>query len=174
MSKKIFGYFIITSMCILSFLFLICCNKKLATPDNMSQTNSDSNYYENNGQDASKDSGFIENNTNIDSINPFEKIEETIVNDIQQVITQLHDKWKSFKVDICSYSDYLDNVDKIENFYDEIDDIVAEACVNLQKYTVQYAELIMKSNMSKPVSGSYFLFICPSIFSRMISQVADI
>ena len=68
--------------------------------------------------------------------------------DIEQTVNQLNTKWQSLKSEIATYDEYVDNADKVEDFYDEINDTVEKACVRLQKYTVQYAELIMNSNIS--------------------------
>ena len=146
-------------MCFSLCLALASCDDNTPTNNNSNGTSNNSN---NNG-----------NSTNIPTANSFEELEETIAKDIEQTVNQLNTKWQSLKSDIVNYNDYVDNANKVEDFYDEINDTVEKACIRLQKYTVQYAELIMKSNMSNDDKYDAFDDLLDCIYEDVADDLND-
>lgn len=119
-------------------------NSDTSNNNNSSSNNNNNNNNNNNDNESNPDN----NNSNIDSSDSFDGLEELIINDITQTINQTNLKWQALKADITDYDEYVDNAERVEEYYDEINDVIENTCIRMQKYTVQYAELIMESDMS--------------------------
>lgn len=162
-------------MCLsLSLLFAGCGNDS-NTNNNFSQSKNSgsSSKYSSNSTGVNNNSSNNGNNINIPTANSFEELERSIANDIEQTINQLSAKWQSLKSEIVDYDDYMDNANKIEDFYDEINETVENACIRLQKYTVQYAELIMESNISNDDKYDAFEDLLDCIYEDATDDLYD-
>lgn len=165
--KKLLSILFVLCMCFSLCFALVSCGDDVPTNNNPILDNSNSNSNNNNN---SINNG---NNTNIPTTETFEELEETIAKDIEQTVSQLNTKWQSLKSDITTYDEYVDNADKVEDFYDEINDTVEKACIRLQKYTVQYAEVIIKSNMSNDDKYDVFDDLLDCIYEDVADDLYD-
>ena len=104
--KKIASLLLAFCMCFSLCFALASCSDDTPTNNNSNGTTNNSN---NNG-----------NNLDVPKADSFEELEDTIAKDIEQTINQLNTKWQSLKSDIATYDEYVDNADKVEDFYEEM------------------------------------------------------
>lgn len=86
--------------------------------------------------------------TDISSIGSIEELEGNISKDSEDAINALNTEWQALSETITTYDEYLKNVERVEAFYEKINNNTEQLCVRLQEYALKYAELIMSSDMS--------------------------
>lgn len=90
----------------------------------------------------------IKDDYDIVSPTSLDELESEILKDVEGTIDGLKADWEELKSEIDTYEKYSNNTDKVEEFYEKINDSTEQVCIRLQKYTARYAELILSSNMS--------------------------
>jgi len=168
--KKLLSILLALCMCFSLCFSLASCDDDTPTDNNSTQTNNGGNSNSNSNNNNSSSNG---NNTIIPASDSFEELEKAIAKDIEQTVNQLNTKWQSLKSDITTYDEYVDNVDKVEDFYGEINDTALKACVRLQKYTVQYADLIMNFDMSNDDKYDAFDDLLDCIYEDAADDIYD-
>lgn len=86
-----------------------------------------------------------EKNVYVDFI---EELEELVNNDVSNVIASLEAEYNSLIEGITTYDQYVEKRDKVEAFYAMINDETEKLCIRLREYSINYAELIISSDMT--------------------------
>ena len=157
--KRFFAIFIIAIM----LLTLSACNQTQSNEQSSETSSQTPNISNNVVSDSSKSdtedsSENIPNEepstedttsaTDIPSANSIEELEAAIEKDVDDTITALDSEWEELQLNITTYEEYSENVEAVEEFYDKVYTTTEQLCIRIQEYTVQYAELIMSSDMS--------------------------
>ena len=77
-----------------------------------------------------------------------EELNELVEKDVDASITDLKEEYEQLKADIDTYKKYLKNAEKIEAFYDNVYEVNKSLCIKMYEYSLDYAELIIKSDKS--------------------------
>lgn len=118
-------------------LSLSACKENLQTEEN------------NSSQSQSPNNNNISSDNFVDtSATTIEELESIIAKDIENTVNTLNSDWETLLAKVTTYDDYVKNAEKIEQFYEKINEQSENACIRLQEYAVKYAEMIMASNMS--------------------------
>ena len=110
---------------------------------------------------------------NIPSANSIEEVEAAIEKDVDDTITALNSEWEELQLNITTYEEYSENVEAVEEFYDKVYTTTEQLCIRIQEYTVQYAELIMSSDMSNDDKYDEFGEIYDCIYDDACDEVYD-
>ncbi len=92
-----------------------------------------------------------ENSTGTSSLVKAGSIEElntVIENDISNTVAILTSEYEQLETEINTYDMYIENTNKVETFYNMINDENKNLCIRMQEYAVSYAEKILSSNIS--------------------------
>lgn len=124
---------------------------------------------------SSTESTLVSSETQINpgSFNSIEELEEAISHDIDKTITQMTTDLTTLKSTIISYEDYVEHAKDVENFYDKINVDFEKICIRMQQYTVQYAELIMKSDISNDEKYEAFEDLLDYIYEDTANDLHD-
>lgn len=77
-----------------------------------------------------------------------EALESLIMTDVKTTISELEAEYDSMVSGITNYEEYLENVAKIEEFYEKVSNTSYQLSVKLREYSVTYAELVINSGKS--------------------------
>lgn len=77
-----------------------------------------------------------------------EEINTVIENDISNTVAILTSEYEQLETEINTYDMYIQNTNKVETFYNMINDENKDLCIRMQEYAVIYAEKILSSNIS--------------------------
>ncbi len=78
-----------------------------------------------------------------------DKLGELVEKDIEETINSLESEYNQLTLEIDSYQKYLDNTDRIEAFYENINNTNHELCLRMYEYSLKYAEFIMDNSTDK-------------------------
>lgn len=135
-------------LAIMILISLSACGEKQPTEQNAENNQTQSTK---NNADTSTDNGITNGDTSPSadtSANTIEELESIITEDIENTVNALNSEWETLSATITTYDDYVKNAEKVEQFYDKINNQAEQVCIRLQEYTVRYAEIIMTSDMS--------------------------
>lgn len=83
------------------------------------------------------------------SVGTIEELELLIEEDIAGTTTALKTEYEELVAEIDTFEEYQENVDKVQAFYNKINDENRNLCIRMREYSVAYAELIIN------MDGSY-------------------
>lgn len=114
-----------------------------------SNTNQDSSLNSN----SENSSQTAETNTNINSsdilvVNSIDEIEEMATSDITATVNTLRTAYDQLAAEINTYDKYVENVDQIESFYNQVIQTNQLLCIRMREYALNYATLIVESDSS--------------------------
>ncbi len=75
-----------------------------------------------------------------------EELEEVIETHVSECIQSILLDWETLSQEIDTYEEYVENIDRIEDFHLYVEDSAKEIFLMINEYTVLYAELIMNSD----------------------------
>lgn len=153
----------LTTVFVLFTCLCLCCSLASCNDGATNELNN------NTDSEASAPSG---NTTTIEA-DSVEDLEEAIEKDIADTINQLNKKWQVLKTQITTYDEYVKKSDDVENFYNEVNNNIEKACIRLQKYTLQYAELIMDSNASHDDKYDAFADLLECIYEEAAENLHE-
>ena len=81
-------------------------------------------------------------------VNSIEELEELVDKDVTGVITALEEEYNKLTGEITTYDQYVENGDKVEAFYSKVNEETKKLCIRLREYSINYAELVVSSNMT--------------------------
>ena len=81
-------------------------------------------------------------------ITTIEELEIRIDEDIDDSIATLNASWESFSAEIDTYDKYLDNAEKVIDFYQTVITETEQMCIKLYEYSAVYARMVLDSDMS--------------------------
>ena len=120
-----------------SVLALTGCSGKTNQSSNVEQTNSTSN------QEVAVNKNIV--NLSIGSI---DELNEIVEKDITDTIDDLTKEHEQLQKDINTYDEYVNNVEKIEVFYNKVKKTHQDLCIRMREYSIKYAENIMALDIS--------------------------
>lgn len=85
------------------------------------------------------------NTVEVDSIESLETIIIAYVND---EIAGLNTELAELTGNISTYDKYVKNIDEVESFYEKVSNASVSISIRLREYSVEYAEMIVESDMS--------------------------
>ena len=103
----------------------------------------------------------------------FEELEAEVLKDVEDTIDGLNAEWEELKSEIDTYDKYLNNKDKVKDFYDKITDCTEQLCIRLQKYTLRYARSIVASDMSTTEKSNAFDNLLDCIYEDASNKLLD-
>ena len=138
------------------FIAMICVSTMLlsfsacgSSKEEKSSTNKiTSNSIETSEKEESSSSKEELNVTTEATTGSIEKLNEIVEKDVDDAITTLKEEYEQLKADIETYNQYLKNTEKIEAFYDNVYEVNKDICIKMYEYSLDYAELIIKSDKS--------------------------
>lgn len=103
----------------------------------------------------------------------YDKLENAIAKTVEDAVNALNVEWETLAASIKTYDDYVKNVEKVETFYDKINSESEKLCIQLQEYTVEYAQMIMSSDMSNDDKYDAFNDIEDCIYDDALGDLED-
>lgn len=103
------------------------------------------------GSNAPSASSSIESGgqgSNALALTTLEAVEDASVKDAEDTVAALTAKYEQLVTEIPSYDVYLDNTDKVNAFYEECVSTTNALCISLQKYALNYAQIVLNSGKS--------------------------
>ncbi len=107
------------------------------------------------------------------TVTTVEELETVILQDTEEVVNGLIAEWQMLSESAAAYDIYLENAEKIEEFYEKIINNSEEICIKLQEYAVYYAELIMCSDMSNDDKYDAFGDLYDCIYDDACDEIYD-
>ena len=80
------------------------------------------------------------------SVGTIEELELLIEEDVTDTTSALNTEYEELVAEIDTFEAYEKNVDKVQAFYDKINDENRELCIRMREYSVAYAKLITSSS----------------------------
>lgn len=107
-----------------------------------------------------------------------EKLSEEIYieleKEIDETVAKLFENMENLGTDIDSYQKYLENVEKIENYYTEIYENTKMLCVRMCEYSLKYAENILASNKTNDEKYNDLEIIYDNIYNDAGDNIYDL
>lgn len=91
----------------------------------------------------------ISNTTEVSKIKEaktLEEVEGIVSTDVESTINELNTEWEKLKEEVNTYNVYLNEVEKVETYYDKIQSTTEQLCIRLYAYSANCAELILSSS----------------------------
>ena len=84
--------------------------------------------------------------SNIKEAKTLEEVEGIVSTDVESTINELNTEWEKLKEEVNTYDIYLNEIEKVETYYDKIQSTTEQLCIRLYAYSANCAELILSSN----------------------------
>ena len=84
--------------------------------------------------------------SNIKEAKTLEEVEGIVSTDVESTINELNAEWEKLKEEVNTYDIYLNEIEKVETYYDKIQSTTEQLCIRLYAYSANCAELILSSN----------------------------
>ena len=82
------------------------------------------------------------------SVNTIEELEEIVEKDVTDTVDGLRAEYEQLTAEIDTYDKYVDNIDKVNEFYTRINEENRAICIRMREYSITYTELVLKSGGS--------------------------
>lgn len=102
-----------------------------------------------------------------------EKLEIAVEEDVDSVIGTLTSEYENLVAEITTYDDYVSNVDTIETFYLKVKDDVEQLSIRLRDYALDYAQIILSSDMNTDDMYDELDIIYDSIYDGAGDDIYD-
>ncbi len=86
--------------------------------------------------------------TTIRTATSVEELETVVEAHSLECIEYLKAEWKALSEEIDTYDEYIENIDRIENFHTYLEDSAYQMLIMICEYGISYSELIMQSDSS--------------------------
>lgn len=96
----------------------------------------------NNTKVTKEDTGRA-NMTDLSAITTVEELEEYITNDVEDTLNKLKTDQEKLTSEINTYEKYVDNVTKVEAYYNETLEETNQLGIRLREYSLKYAQLVL-------------------------------
>ncbi len=136
---------LITILCVSTMVitFSSCSNKESV---NSSITSDVSSSYTEITQKEEDSSSSDESNVSHTVSGYIEEQNALVVKDVEDTISALNMEYEQLKSDINTYDKYLVNVGMVDAFYGKINKVNSNLCLRMCQHSLDYAELIIKSD----------------------------
>lgn len=165
MKKILMGLLVVMMLCALS-----ACGGEA-----VSNGTQNDNVQQNSQQDTPQDTDDLDTDTQVkdEKVDSIEALEEIVEQDINDWIERLRAEWETLETEMSSYDVYKENIDKVETFYKKIYEETKNMCDELRRYSVQYAEIIVESDMEIRDMYSEAEIIYDSIYDDAGDEIYD-
>ena len=75
-----------------------------------------------------------------------EELQEVIEKDVTDTAVELRAEYDDLAAQIDTYDKYIKDVEKVEAFYNKINEETKAICIRMREYSINYAEIVMDSN----------------------------
>lgn len=167
--KKLLALLLVVMM----VLSLSACGENQQTEQDTgnNQTQSTNDYVD---TSTDNDDTYVDTPTSANtSANTIEELEGIITKDIKDTVNTLNSEWETLSATITTYDDYVDNAEKVEQFYEKINTQTEQASIRLQEYAIKYAEMIMSSDMSNDDKYDAFDELKDCIYDDVADDLND-
>ena len=96
----------------------------------------------NNTKVTKEDTGRA-NMTDLSAITTVEELEEYITNDVEDTLNKLKTDQEKLTSEINTYEKYVDNVTKVEAYYNETLEETNQLGIRLREYSLKYAQVVL-------------------------------
>lgn len=80
------------------------------------------------------------------SVGTIEELQEVMANDVVDTAEGLRAEYDMLMAEIDTYDKYIKNVDKVEAFYNKVNEETKAICIRMREYSISYTEIVMDSN----------------------------
>ena len=97
-----------------------------------------------------KDTGSSSNadfNTEIIKASTTDELEDIIYAQVESCVQAIYNEWNELSTEIDTFEKYTNNVEQVENFYDQVISQTSQILILLREYSVVYAEMICSSGI---------------------------
>lgn len=106
-------------------------------------------------------------------VNSIEELEELVDKDVTGIVSALEEEYNSLTEEITTYDQYVEKVDKVEAFYAKVNEETEKLCIRLREYSINYAELVVNSNMTNDEKEDAVEDIYDCIYDKAGDAVYD-
>lgn len=106
-------------------------------------------------------------------VNSAEELEELVDKDVTGVVSTLEAEYIKLTEEITTYDQYLEKSDKVEAFYSKVNEETEKLCIRLREYSINYAELVVNSNMTNDEKEDVVEDIYDCIYEKAGDAVYD-
>jgi len=78
---------------------------------------------------------------------PGDELSELVEADIEDTFNASTAEYEQLKVDLDTYDKYIENIDKMEAFYNNVNKTHLDLCIRMREYSTDYAEKILSSDI---------------------------
>ena len=100
-------------------------------------------------------------------------VEYALSEDFENIISSLETEWEELKGVVDSYNSYIENIEKIEGFYDKVNKTNTQMCIMMYEYALKYADIIMSTNESADDMYDAFDKIYDSVYDDAGDDLYD-
>lgn len=109
----------------------------------------------------------------LERLGSFEAVEEAAMEDVALAVEALAGEYEEIMADVASYDAYLENVDRIEAFYEKAVEDTARLCLVLRERSANYAVLALRSDASGDAAYDSLEGLYDSIYEDAFERVYD-
>lgn len=77
-----------------------------------------------------------------------EELEQIVLTDVADTVASYQADWEKLNAQITTYSQFTQNIDKVESFYTQLVNGHASLCQKMLAYSLQFAQMILSSGAS--------------------------
>lgn len=81
-------------------------------------------------------------------VTTLEELEARIEEHLAATIASLNEQWEALAAEIDTYEKYVENEERVSEFYETVIDETEQICIMLYEYSAAYARMILDSDMS--------------------------
>lgn len=120
----------------------------IATGCSSSKASSSTNQVANTSSSTSSSNQANNGVLALEKLDSIDAIETAAMKDVEDAVAELQVGYDQLAQEIDTYDKYVENVEKIEEFYQEIVNTTNKTCIILRARAANYAELVLASNGS--------------------------
>lgn len=136
-------------ICILAFGIFAGCNNQKSKTDTVIDKIKTEEDINKSDEKSTKDESQPEKVNENAGEDDLDSIENKAISDAENTVEKLKDSNEKIKAKINSYELYKQNIEVIEEYYESVVEEQKNLGIRLREYSVEYANLILKSDKSK-------------------------
>ena len=107
------------------------------------------------------------------SADTIEDLEQVVEEHVAECIQAIKDEWTAFSTENNTIDKYVENVEKVEEFYKHVEDATEQVLTLEKEYAVSYAELVLASDVSDKDKYNDAEIIKDSIYDDACDAIKD-
>ncbi|MBE7011989.1 MAG: hypothetical protein E7415_04885 [Ruminococcaceae bacterium] len=107
------------------------------------------------------------------SVSSNDELEELITKDIDDSVSSLKSEFTTLTAEIATYDEYKSKLNDVESFYEKIENETNNMCLRLRQYAIEYAEMILASDIDNDDKYDELELIYEVIYEDAREEVYD-